>query len=125
MASKNTGYASDINLINVSTVIEGKITSKGSIRIDGKLTGTMTAEGGLVVGTTGEISGDISAKSLVSGGKIQGKVIIQDRTVLEATSNFTGELFTQKLIIEEGAIFDGQCSMSDSSVKYGQSEAKV
>ncbi|MBN8706213.1 MAG: polymer-forming cytoskeletal protein [Bacteroidetes bacterium] len=125
MASKNTGYASDINLINVSTIIEGTITSKGSIRIDGKLTGTMTADGGLVVGTTGDISGDVSAKTLVSGGKIQGKVIIQDRTVLEATSNFTGELFTQKLIIEEGAIFDGQCSMSDSTSKYGQSETKV
>ncbi|MCA0447436.1 MAG: polymer-forming cytoskeletal protein [Bacteroidetes bacterium] len=125
MASKNTGYSSDINLINVSTVVEGKITSKGSIRIDGKLTGTLSAEGGLVVGTTGEISGDISAKTLVSGGKLQGKVIIQDRTVLEATSIFTGELFTQKLIIEEGAIFDGQCLMSDSTNKNGHSETKV
>lgn len=122
MASKNTGYTSDINLINVSTVVEGKITSKGSIRIDGKLTGILSAEGGLVVGTSGEISGDISAKTLVSGGKLEGKVIIQDRTVLEATSNFSGELFTRKLIIEEGAIFDGQCSMSDNAGQNGQSE---
>lgn len=125
MASKNTGYSSDINLINVSTVVEGKITSKGSIRIDGKLTGTLNAEGGLVVGTTGEIVGDITAKTLVSGGNLQGKVIIHDRTVLESTCHFTGELFTQKLIIEEGALFDGQCQMSDSAAKNGSSETKI
>jgi len=115
MAAKNSGYASDINLINVNTVVEGKITTNGNIRIDGRLYGTLSAEGAAVVGVTGEIEGDVSVRSLVSGGKMVGKVIVEERTVLESTCIFTGNLFTKKLIVEEGASFDGNCTMKAGS----------
>ncbi len=116
MAAKNSGYASDINLINVNTVVEGKITTNGNIRIDGRLYGILNAEGAAVVGVTGEIEGDISVRSLVSGGKMVGKVIVEERTVLESTCIFTGNLFTKKLIVEEGASFDGNCTMKAGSL---------
>lgn len=111
MAAKGSGYAADINLINMNTVVEGKITTQGNIRIDGKLTGNLIADGATVIGSTGDIKGDIQVRSLVSGGKIEGKAIVQERTVLESTSSFLGNLFTRKLIVEEGALFDGNCTM--------------
>lgn len=125
MAAKGSGYAADINLINMNTIVEGKITTQGNIRIDGKLAGNLVADGAAVVGSSGDIKGDVQVRSLVSGGKIEGKVIVQERTVLESTSSFLGNLFTRKLIVEEGAVFDGNCTMksepnAESAAKEGK-----
>lgn len=111
MANKTAGNGVDINLINVNTTVEGKITTQGNIRIDGKLIGSLTADGTTVVGISGDIKGDIQVKSLDTGGKFEGKAIVQERTILKSTSTFLGNLFTRKLIVEEGAIFDGNCIM--------------
>lgn len=115
MSNKNTGYAADINIINVNTIVEGKITTKGNFRIDGRVIGTILSEGSGVIGPSGEIEGELQVKTLVSGGKFKGKLTVKERTVLESTAVFTGDLITKKLIIEEGAIFDGTCVMSGNS----------
>lgn len=124
MSKTSNGHPADGNWINVSTTIVGTITSKGNIRLDGKLNGDLKADGGLLLGPSGEISGNVESKSLVSGGKITGKVVITERTVLESTSVFQGDLFTKKLIIEEGASFDGTCSMTQPGTHAGPETKK-
>jgi cytoskeletal protein CcmA (bactofilin family) len=93
---------------------EGKLSLKHSLRIDGKLKGRLETTESLTVGRDGEINGDeIDVKNAVIGGTVIGKIVATGKVTLEANSVFRGEMRTKKLVIHDGAIFEGQCSMSD------------
>ncbi len=99
------------NTIQNGTVIEGKINSTGSIRIDGKLTGTITTKAKLVVGKTGVIIGDVFCQNASIEGKIQGKITVNELLHIRGTGIIEGDLITNKLVLEEGAIFNGKSTM--------------
>lgn len=102
-------------ILGKSSVVEGNIRVEHSLRIDGKVTGDVTSADTLVVGPDGEIRGNVKVKNLVLGGKINGSVLAGGRVLLEARSELNGELQTGKLVIDEGAIFNGKCSMTSES----------
>ena len=93
------------------TVFEGKITVPHSIRIDGSFKGNIETSEVLTVGNTGFVEADIIAKSAIIGGKVTGNLSVEDRVELEANSSLHGDLKTKDLIINEGAVFHGNCSM--------------
>ncbi len=105
----------ELNLIAVGTVIEGKIRTQGSVRVDGKFVGEVNAGEALAVGVSGEIEGNVTAKNVTVGGKIRGSVNAQEKIVLEGKSVVKGDLRGTRLVIDEGAMFDGKISMSDKS----------
>jgi len=111
---KNGERPGELNtILGKGSVFVGNITVEHSLRIDGRVKGDVIAGDTLVVGTDGEINGNIKIKNLVLGGKIIGGVSAPGRTVLESKAELHGELRTGKLVIDEGAVFDGKCSMTD------------
>ena len=62
----------ELNLIGPGTVVEGKIRSQGSVRVDGKVVGEVAASESLAVGTAGEIEGNALAKNVTGCGEICG-----------------------------------------------------
>ncbi len=104
----------ELNLITAGTVFEGKLRTPGSIRVDGKVLGEITATQNVSVGNGGDVDGTISAKNVTVGGKIKGSVFAQEKLVFEAKAMVRGEIRTAKLVIDEGAVFDGKCMMADS-----------
>jgi cytoskeletal protein CcmA (bactofilin family) len=105
-----TGELSTI--LGKSSVFEGNISVEHSLRVDGKVIGDIKTPDTLVVGKEGEIVGNVSIKSLILGGKLHGKVLSSSKVVLESQSEFRGEINTLKIVIDEGAVFEGKCSMS-------------
>jgi len=104
----------DLNtLIGKGSVLEGKITVNSSIRVDGKIKGDLKTNDSLVIGKQGEIEGEIIAKNTVVGGKVTGKINAQGKVVLEANAIFKGEIKAARLVIDDGAVFDGQCTMDN------------
>ena len=103
--------STELNIIGNGTSIQGDIITNSSIVVYGKVKGTLKCDHTLTVGESGEIDGDVQAKNAVIGGRIKGKVIVQEKLVLEAKSKLVGELKAKKLIIDEGAIFDGASDM--------------
>lgn len=104
----------DLNtIIGKGSIVEGSIKVQSSLRIDGRVKGDITATDSLVIGREGEVEGEIRVKNAIVGGRIKGKVLASGKVVLEAKSSFNGEVKASKLVIDEGAIFDGVCSMSD------------
>lgn len=104
-----------LNLVGTATVINGEIISKGDIRIDGTVTGTIKSEGKIVVGNSGKIEGDIFCKNADFSGKIKGKADVTELLTLKASSQFIGDIITDKLAIEPGARFSGTCSMEKNA----------
>jgi cytoskeletal protein CcmA (bactofilin family) len=104
----------DLNtIIGKGSVVDGTVKVQSSLRVDGRIKGQVTTTDSLVIGKEGEIEGEIRVKNAIVGGRVKGKVFASGKVVLEAKSSFHGELKTSKLVIDEGAIFEGVCSMSD------------
>ena len=104
----------DLNtFLGKGSAVEGTIKVQGTLRVDGRVKGQVSATDSLVIGKEGEIEGEVRVKNAIVGGRIKGKVFASGKVVLEAKSTFHGELKTSKLVIDEGAIFEGMCSMTD------------
>lgn len=108
----------EMNLIGAGTVLEGKIRSQGSVRIDGKLIGEVTASESLAIGVTGEVEGNITAKNVTIGGKVRGTINASEKIVFEGKSVIRGDIRATRLIIDEGTIFDGKVSMTEKAPLY-------
>jgi len=114
MASKETIGGNELNLVATGTVFEGKIRTPGSIRIDGRVVGDVMATQNISVGATGDVNGNVSAKNITIGGKIMGSIVAQEKMIFEASAVVRGEIRAAKLVVNEGALYDGQCVMSDA-----------
>lgn len=108
----------ELNLIGPGTMIEGKIRSQGSIRIDGKITGEITTSESLAVGLSGEIDGNVTAKNVTIGGKVRGSISATEKIVFEGKAVVKGDVRAAKLVIDEGCLFDGKVVMTDKSQPY-------
>jgi len=108
------GNTEDITIISNGVKLEGKITSGGSIRVDGTIQGDVISQGNVTVGEHGDVNGQINAAIITIGGKVVGSVNAKEKLVLESKANLKGDLFTKILVVEAGARFDGKSNMSDA-----------
>jgi cytoskeletal protein CcmA (bactofilin family) len=115
--SEKSGELSTI--LGKGSVFEGKLNVEHTLRIDGKFTGDINTTDTLIVGKEGSVDGNVEAKMLIVGGKLSGTAKIKDKIVLETKSEFQGEMKTTRLVIDEGATFDGRCSMRHASEAAG------
>jgi cytoskeletal protein CcmA (bactofilin family) len=107
------GSTEDITIISNGVKLEGKITSGGSIRVDGTIVGDVVTQGNVTVGEHGDVNGQINAGIITIGGKVVGSVNAKEKLVLESKANLKGDIFTKILVVEAGAKFDGKSNMSD------------
>ncbi len=104
------------SVIGVESSFQGTLRSKGSIRIDGKVEGGISAEG-VILGERGEVQGDISARTVVVGGKVTGNIHATESLELLTKCQVFGDLHAPQLLIAEGAIFEGSCLMASEKAK--------
>jgi len=119
MFSKSSTPKADAHLetvIGAESYFQGNFRSKGSVRIDGKIEGGISAEG-VILGERGEIQGDISARTVVVGGKVTGNIHATESLELLTKSQVFGDLHAPQLLIAEGAIFEGSCLMASEKTK--------
>lgn len=104
---------------NMNTVIgkdsnfTGKVEVSSSLRVDGKVKGEIVSQETVVIGPTGVVEGNITSKSCVIAGRVIGNVSAPDKVELQAKSLLQGDLKTKGLVIEQGAVFQGSCTMRE------------
>lgn len=111
--------AAELTLIAANTSFEGKIKTEGNIRIDGKFVGEVSAKANAAVGQSGVIEGNISARNVTVAGKINGTVSAAEKLVLESKSVMQGDIRAARLVVDEGAVFDGKCEMKQATQPAG------
>jgi len=99
------------NRIVEGTVIKGDIISHADLRLDGKLTGNLIADGRIVIGPAGSVTGDIKCKTADIEGRFDGRIEVDELLSIKAKANITGEVITGKLSVEPGAVFTASCTM--------------
>lgn len=123
---KNTETTAAINMIGAGTVITGDIQSKGDIRVDGTLKGSVNTSGKVVLGKDGVIEGDVVCMDADVSGTIKAKISVTQLLSLKSTAKLNGDIITNKISIEPGASFTGSCSMGAviKDIKHAEKQEK-
>lgn len=117
MAKEDNEALHTYNMLARGTVVKGDLQTNGNLRIDGEFTGTLTLGGKLVIGESGKVTGDILCDSAeIEGYAKVGKMTVAGLLMLKKTSHMEGAVQVQKLGIEQGAFFAGQCTMSGERI---------
>jgi len=114
MKGKMNGDSEEITIISHGVKVEGKVSSNGSIRLDGTIQGDINCQGNVTIGESGEVFGKVNGQSISIGGKVEGIINAKEKLMLEAKANLKGDVFTKILVIEAGARFDGKSNMGES-----------
>ncbi|HEV2903636.1 MAG TPA: polymer-forming cytoskeletal protein [Pyrinomonadaceae bacterium] len=99
--------------VGSGTNVTGEASFKSMLRIDGRFSGRITSSGGtLIVGAGGQVEANIEVAVATIQGIVNGDVIASDRIELGRASKLQGNIQTPSLIIEQGAVFEGSCKMT-------------
>jgi cytoskeletal protein CcmA (bactofilin family) len=122
--AKSNEAGGSINLIGAGTVIEGEVRASGDIRVDGTIIGSVTSKAKVVIGATGNVTGDINCQNADISGAIKGKAIVNEMLFLKSTAKINGDIVTGKLVVEVGASFTGNCNMGPMIKDLNNTESR-
>ncbi|MEP6618166.1 MAG: polymer-forming cytoskeletal protein [bacterium] len=106
-AAAGSGYS----LLDGQLTITGDLETKGSLRIDGRLIGSIRSADTVVLGVGATMTGDVHARELIVGGALTGNVFASERVELQATAILTGNITTQVVLVQEGGVINGRVEM--------------
>lgn len=104
--------------------ITGKVVLDGPGRIEGQIEGEVTAQDTLTIGEGAVVNARIAGTSVIVQGEVTGDIAARTRLELRAPSRVRGNIQTPSLVIQDGAIFEGQCSMGGSDATRAVKERK-
>ena len=104
--------------IGKSVVIKGELSGSEDLYVDGNVEGSIELRNhSLTVGPNGNVKANVSAKSVVIQGKLDGSVSASERVELQKSAVVTGDLTTQRIAIEEGAFLKGKIDIQKEAGK--------
>lgn len=94
------------------TTLTGETEFHAMLRVDGHLIGTVSSESGtLIIGTNGQVDANVSVAAAMINGTVNGDIVASEKLQLGRTARVMGNIQSPRLIVEEGAILEGSCSM--------------
>jgi cytoskeletal protein CcmA (bactofilin family) len=117
---KKTGATGDLNgFLDAGSFIEGELRFEDTFRLDGRLKGRVSSRGDLVVGERGDVEAQIEVGRIFVSGTVRGSVVAQRRVEIAAGGKVLADLETPSLVVEDGAVLQGQCNMSGRAGAVG------
>jgi len=104
--------------IGKSVIIKGELSGSEDLYVDGVVEGTIQLQNNsLVIGPNGQVRASIHAKGVAVQGKVEGNIRATERAELRKTATVVGDIFTQRIAIEEGAYFKGKVDIQRDAPK--------
>ncbi len=98
-------------VIGSGTVIEGVISSKENVCVEGVFKGKILSEGCVIISETGKVEADIKADTVFMSGEVHGNIVATTKLEITSHGKLKGNIKTRSLIIAEGVLFEGNCQM--------------
>ena len=102
------------DFIGGGTEFEGVLKCEGDIRIDGQFKGELQVTGTLTVGAEAIVEADIYAPHIAIAGNIHGNIFAEEKLEILSPARVLGKIEAPKILIDDGAVFEGSCRMSQS-----------
>ena len=109
-------HESQITVIGPDTFIKGEMTFERTARILGRFEGVVSSGGELQIGASAECTASLEAETVIVDGHVEGNVMARDRIQLNSTARVNGDVVAEKLIVAEGASFNGRCCVGPEAV---------
>ncbi|MCY4001933.1 MAG: polymer-forming cytoskeletal protein [Bacteroidetes bacterium] len=107
--------SSHLNVIAEGTTVKGTLTSSSDTRMGGKLDGELKVDGTIYLTEDGFVDGSIHGKDVNISGSVKGVVTAANKVFLTGTAKIEGTISANRLVMEDGAIFNGECHMGVKS----------
>lgn len=108
----------DIAHIGKSVIIRGELSGSEDLYLDGEVEGSIDLNGhSLTIGPNGRIRANIHAHEVVVHGRVDGNIRAAERVELKKSAVLAGDIFTQRIMIEDGAYFKGAVDIQKAEVK--------
>lgn len=114
-----------VALLYKGSRVSGQLVFQGAARIDGSVEGEIQCEDKLTIGEGAEVRAKISGQIVVIQGRVEGNVTAKERVELVAPARIYGNIDTPRLIVTEGVVFDGDCSMGVAKKKGGVASSQT
>jgi cytoskeletal protein CcmA (bactofilin family) len=129
MAEQQQG--GEVTIVGQGAKLEGTVVSAGSLRIDGQVKGQINADGDVMLSPQSQVEADIRAQNVAVAGRFKGAIVVKGRAEISRGGRVDGNITSKTLVVEEGAIFQGQSMMEQpppsgqAAPQPGSTEAKA
>ena len=110
--------------MGAETFFEGKLTYTGAVRLDGRFKGVIRSDDTLIVGETGRIEGELHVGITIIQGEVVGNVYGKERVELHHPGRMIGNITAPVVIMDEGAILEGNCKMKEKKKEAKKEDKK-
>ncbi|MFW6146961.1 MAG: bactofilin family protein [Thermodesulfobacteriota bacterium] len=93
------------------TEFDGKFSFTGTVRIDGKFSGEIFSNGTLIIGESAVVESKVHVGEMIIRGEVHGDIFAENKIEINVPGKLFGNIQTQRLVVEEGVVFDGTCKM--------------
>ena len=100
-----------MTVLDKGAEFEGKLTFEGKVQINGKFRGEVFSDGTLVIGEGAEVDAKIEIDTVIIQGQVTGNIIAKRRIEMHPPAVVKGDIVSPGLVVSEGAVFEGNCSM--------------
>jgi cytoskeletal protein CcmA (bactofilin family) len=113
------------SLLGQGSRFEGTARVEGTLRVDGVWDGALEVADTLVIGKTGEFTGEIRARNVVVCGRVNGTITATETVELQRGCRFEGDVRTRTFVVEDGVFFQGNCRMAEEGAEAGREEERA
>ncbi len=107
--------STETNRIVAGTELTGDVVSDSNFMLEGEMHGNLSCSGKVTIGSTGKLRGNLVCVIAEINGTVDGEITVEGLLTLNETARINGDIQTTKLIIQEGATFEGSCVMKSPS----------
>jgi cytoskeletal protein CcmA (bactofilin family) len=111
------------SFLGTQSELQGKLKTKGVLRLDGEVTGSIEADQ-VILSETANVKGEIAAKRIIVGGRVEGILRANDLLEIGSKGKVKGEIFANKLLVMEGGEFNGRIEMKSDKPNVLDFESK-
>ena len=117
-------YRPDVAHIGKSVVVKGELSGSEDLYLDGEVEGSIELnDHSLTIGPNGRIRANVRARDVIVHGKVDGNIYGGERVELKKSAVLVGDIFTQRIAIEDGAYFKGGIDVQKSESKVNAAAA--
>lgn len=104
-----------VSIVGPGMTVDGDCQTDGTLRVEGRVTGSVRAGKAVVVGREGLIQGDVTTRDAVVAGRVEGRIEASSRLELKATCQVEADIRTRSVKLEEGGYVEGRILMGEAA----------
>jgi cytoskeletal protein CcmA (bactofilin family) len=102
-----------LSIIATGMRITGDVETNGTLKVDGRIEGSVLGARQMMLGRSGAIQGNVHAGEVVVGGTVEGAIVADERLELQSSAVVNGDIDTKSIVVLEGARINGSVRMQE------------